>query len=241
MAITAIATVKVFHLPSPLPLGGPGRRNLAPVKADHLARRERHDLCDLALVLGEDAPTLSGDWTAKDLVTHLLLREHSLVGAPGLLIRQLSRLTDLEMARIGRKDFTVLVERLRGRGFTPYAIPAVDRAVNTLEYYVHHEDLRRAQPGWTPRELDRADESALWSAIRVFGRGLVRPAGVPVRIRRTDTGSEATLRGGADPALLSGMPSEIVMFLYGRGEHRGLAFTGPDDRIERLRSAGLGL
>lgn len=208
---------------------------------DLLARRERHALCDLALVLGEDAPTLSGDWTAKELVTHLLLREHSPIGAPGLVIGPLSHLTDREMERIGRKDFTVLVESVRKRGFTPFAIPVVDRAVNTLEYYVHHEDLRRAQPGWTPRELDRADESALWSALRVFGRGLVRPAGVPVRIRRTDTGAEATLRGGADPAVLAGMPSEIVMFLYGRDQHRGLSFTGPDAHIERLRSAGLGI
>jgi uncharacterized protein (TIGR03085 family) len=208
---------------------------------DLLARREREALCDLALVLGEDAPTLSGDWTAKELLAHLHLREHSLLGAPGLLIPQLSGLTDREMARIGRQDFTVLVERVRGRGITPYAIPPVDKAVNTLEYFVHHEDLRRAQPDWAPRDLPRADASALWSAIRVFGRGLVRPARVPVRIRRSDTGTEATLRGGADPAVLSGMPSEIVMFLYGRDQHRGLEFTGPDAHIERLRSAGLGL
>ena len=219
------------------PTSGPGPYPVAM----YLARRERRALCDLALVLGEDAPTLSGDWTAKDLVTHLLLREHSPLGAPGLLIQPLSGLTDLEMARIGRKDFAVLVERLRGRGFTPYAIPAVDRAVNTLEYFVHHEDLRRAQPGWTPRELDRADESALWSAIRVFGRGLVRPAGVPVRIRRTDTGAEATLRRGGNPAQLTGMPSEIVMFLYGRDQHRGLEFHGPNEHIDRLRGAGLGI
>ena len=208
---------------------------------DPLARRERRELCDLALVLGEDAPTLSGEWTAKDLVTHLLVREHSLLGAPGLLIKPLSRLTDLEMARIGRKDFTVLVERLREPGLTPYAVPPVERAVNTLEYFVHHEDLRRAQPGWTPRDLDPADESALWSAIRVFGRGLVRPAGVPVRIRRVDTGDEANLRRGADPAVLCGLPSEIVMFLYGRDQHRGLEFLGPDHHLDRLRSAGLGL
>jgi uncharacterized protein (TIGR03085 family) len=210
------------------------------VNDDLLARRERHALCDLALVLGEDAPTLSGDWTAKELVTHLLLREHSPIGAPGLVIPPLSRLTDLEMARIGKQDFTVLVERVRGRGFTPFALPPVDKAVNTLEYFVHHEDLRRARPDWTPRDLDRADESALWSAIRLFGRGLVRPAGVPVRIRRTDTGAEATLRRGTDPAVLSGMPSEIVMFLYGRDQHRGLEFHGPDKHIERLRAAGLG-
>lgn len=209
--------------------------------SDLLARRERHALCDLALVLGEDAPTLSGDWTAKDLVTHLVLREHSPLGAPGLLIPPLSRLTDLEMARIGKKDFTVLVERARRHGLTPSAIRPVDKAVNTLEYFVHHEDLRRAQPGWTPRPLDRADESALWSAIRVFGRGLVRRAGVPVKIRRTDTGAQATLRRGADAAVLAGMPSEIVMFLYGRHQHRGLEFHGPDEHIAALRDAGLGL
>jgi uncharacterized protein (TIGR03085 family) len=208
---------------------------------DLLARREREALCDLALVLGEDAPTLSGDWTAKELLAHLHLREHSLIGAPGLLIPPLSGLTEHEMARIGRQDFTVLVERVRSRGWTPYAIPPVDKAVNTLEYFVHHEDLRRAQPGWTPRDLSPADESALWSAIRLFGRGLVRPAGVPVRIRRTDTGAEATLRGGADPAVLSGLPSEIVMFLYGRDQHRGLEFSGSDAHIGRLRGAGLGL
>ena len=209
--------------------------------SDLLARRERAALCDLALVLGEDAPTLSGDWTAKDLVTHLVLREHSLLGAPGLLIPPLARLTDREMARIGKKDFTVLVERARRHGLTPSAIPPVDRAVNTLEYFVHHEDLRRAQPGWTPRALDRADESALWSAIRIFGRGLVRPAGVPVKIRRTDTGAQATLRRGADAAVLAGMPSEIVMFLYGRHQHRGLEFHGPDEHIAALNDAGLGL
>ena len=206
-----------------------------------LARRERRDLCDLALVLGEDSPTLSGDWTAKDLVTHLLVREHSPLGAPGLVVRPLARLTDLEMARIGRQDFAVLVERLRGRGLTPYSLPPVDAVANTLEYFVHHEDLRRAQPGWAPRELDRADESALWSAIRVFGRALVRPAGVPVRIRRTDTGKEASLRRGRNPAVLSGLPSEIVLFLYGRDQHHGLSFTGPEENIERLRAAGLGL
>ena len=31
------------------------------------------------------------------------------------------------------------------------------------------------------------------------------------------------------------------MFLYGRDQHRGLGFTGPDPHIDRLRTAGLGL
>ena len=36
-----------------------------------LARRERDALCDLALLLGPDAPTLCEGWDARDLVTHL--------------------------------------------------------------------------------------------------------------------------------------------------------------------------
>ncbi len=206
-----------------------------------LARRERRDLCDLALALGEDAPTLCGDWTAKELVTHLLVREHSPLGAAGIAVPLLSGLTDREMTRVGRKDFTVLVEKLRTPGLTPYALPAAERLLNTLEYFVHHEDLRRAQPGWAPRELDPRDESRLWSAIKVAGRGLVRPAGVPVRIRRSDTGAEAALRHGSDPVVASGLPSELVLLLFGRDQVRGLELEGPADRVATLRKADLGI
>ena len=208
---------------------------------DLLARRERRELCDLALVLGEDAPTLCGDWTSKDLVTHLLVREYSPIGAAGLLVSPLSWVTEREMARIGKKDFPVLVERLRKHGLTPYSIRPVDKAFNTLEYFVHHEDLRRAQPAWEPRTLDARDENALWSALQAFGRMMVRRAGVPVQVRRTDTGKTATLRGGADPAVLSGLPSEICLFLFGRDQLHGLRLDGPEDHRKRLGSADLGL
>ncbi|MCW2845315.1 MAG: hypothetical protein JWN22_3231 [Nocardioides sp.] len=206
-----------------------------------LARRERHDLCDLALALGEDAPTLCGEWSAKDLVAHLLVREHRPLGAAGITVPFLAGLTDREMARMARKDFAVLVEKLRDPGLTPYALPGLEQLLNTVEYFVHHEDLRRAQPGWAPRELDPADESRLWSAARVAGRGLVRPAGVPVRLRRSDTGSTATLRRGDDPVVVTGPPSEIVYFLLGRDQVRGLELEGPADRVERLRAADLGI
>ena len=111
-----------------------------------LARRERAALCDLALEVGPEAPTLCGGWDVKDLVTHLLVRERSLLGAPGIVLPPLASLTDRSMARLARQDFTSLVRRLRGRGLTPLALPVVDELVNTLEYVVHHEDIRRAQP-----------------------------------------------------------------------------------------------
>ena len=40
-----------------------------------LARTERAALCNTALDLGADSPTLCEGWTVKDLVIHLLIRE----------------------------------------------------------------------------------------------------------------------------------------------------------------------
>jgi uncharacterized protein (TIGR03085 family) len=205
-----------------------------------LARVERQQLCEAALAAGPDAPTLCGDWDVRDLLAHLLVRERSPLGAAGIQVATLAPLTDRAMDRATSRDFPDLVEAVR-KARTALALPLVDDVINTLEFFVHHEDIRRAQPGWSPRKLSRAEESALWTAIKVGGRGLVRPAGVPVTIRRADGGATATLRGGADPVMLTGLPSEIVLFLFGRRETQGLSLTGPDDAITALESADLGL
>ncbi|MEJ7833141.1 MAG: TIGR03085 family metal-binding protein [Nocardioides sp.] len=205
-----------------------------------LARRERHDLCDLAIILGEDAPTLCGDWTTQDLVAHLLVRENRPLASLGIAIGPLSGLADRAMARVCRQDFGVLVEKLRDPGLTAYRLRPVEVIGNTLEYFVHHEDLRRAQPGWEPRELDRADTDALWSSIRLAGRLLARPGGVPLRIRRADTGATATLVRGRDAVTVTGPVSELVLFLFGRRELRNLEYDGPAGNVALLRGADLG-
>jgi len=211
------------------------------VLSPSLARRERAALCDLALELGPDALTLCDGWDVKDLVTHLLVRERSLLGAPGIVFPPLARVTDWSMARLAREDFEALVRRLRGRGLTPLALPVVDELVNTLEYVVHHEDIRRAQPDWAPRELTGGDEDTIWNAIRLAGKGLARPAGVPLALHRAGTDQTAVLLGGDEPVVLTGAPVEITMFLYGRAQHRDLDLTGPPDAVQVLRHANLGL
>lgn len=207
---------------------------------DYLARRERQALCDLALELGPRAPTLCGEWTVHDLITHLVVRERSILGAPGIVLPILAPLTERSMARLKREDFTTLVERLRHRGLTPVSLPLIDQLANTLEYVVHHEDIRRAQPDWEPRELDSRDQAAVWRALRVAGKGLVRGAGVPVAMRRPEDESSATLAAGKDPVIITGPPVELAMFLFGRAQHRELEFTGPDETVALLRSARLG-
>ena len=205
-----------------------------------LARLERQQLCDAALAEGPDAPTLCGDWTVRDLLAHLLVRERTPLGAAGIQVAPLAPMTDRAMAKASAREFGELVDAVR-KARTPLALPLVDDVVNTLEFFVHHEDIRRAQTGWEPRSLTRAEESALWTAIKVGGRGLVRSAGVPVTIRRADGGANAVLRGGPDPVVVTGLPSELVLFLFGRHETRGLSLTGPDASIASLTSSDLGL
>ncbi|MCW2847632.1 MAG: hypothetical protein JWR90_1606 [Marmoricola sp.] len=210
-----------------------------------MSRTERAALCNTALEAGEQAPTLCGDWTVKDLVIHLLVRERDPLGAPGILVPPLERLTDRSSRRLSGHDFTSLVERVRSGPpkWSPFAIPPLDRAVNTLEYFVHHEDIRRAAGGWTARELTEREQKALWKAVAMAGKGLVRSAGVPVEIRwpAADRERSAVLRKGADPAVVSGPPAELALFLFGREQHTGLQFTGDEPAVKALHAGNLGL
>lgn len=213
-----------------------------------LSRSERAALCNSALDAGESAPTLCGGWSVKDLVVHLLVRERHPVGAVGIVVPPLAGLTERTSRRLARQDFTALVERVRGGPplWSPTAVPAVDRTANSLEFLVHHEDIRRARPGWAPRELAHAEQRAVWRTLAVAGKALVRPAGVPVELRwpgaaRDGADRTATLRPGADPVVVSGEPVELAMLLFGRDQHRDLVFAGPDEGVRRLRGSDLGL
>ncbi len=203
------------------------------------ARRERRTLCDLALLLGSDAPTLCGDWTVKDLVVHLLVRERRPLGALGIVAPPLAGLTARSTARLLRRDFPVLVERLREPGLVPFALGPIEVAMNTVEHFVHTEDLRRAQPDWGPRDLPDGDEDALWRALGPFGLLLGRSAGVPLRIARSDRDSSRTLARGPDPVTVTGRPSEITLFLFGR-DQADVDLVGPEPAVARLRTADLG-
>ena len=236
--------VRVFHAANPLPARSrpPDRRRmLARMSRALLARRERDALCDLALVLGEDAPTLCGDWTAKDLVTHLLVREHSPLAAVGLVVRRSRGLTDREMARLARKDFAVLVERLRGHGLDAVlALPPVDGLLNTA-------GVLRAPRGPPPgparlgaaRARPRRPGRLWWSRSRARPARLVTAAGRagadPAHRHRR---RPRPCGKGADPAVLAGpaVGDRALPVRPGRSP-AGSRSTGPDDARRAAASA----
>ena len=209
-----------------------------------IAAYERTHLCALAQQLGPDAPTLCGGWNVKDLVVHLLVRERSLAAA-GIAVKPLSGLLDKAMERQGREDFNDLVKRLRHGppAWSPYAVPKLGAMLNLLEFFVHHEDIRRAQPEWQPRSLPPHVETAIWKAVKHAGRGLVATAPVGVSAERTDTGELATFKpafGDRGEVVLRGLPSEIALYVFGRKEQSLVEVTGETDDVAAMADKSLG-
>ena len=207
-----------------------------------LAQTERAALCDTALQVGQDQPTLCGEWDVKDLVVHLLVREGS-PAAAGIVVKPLAKVLDLEMRRVGRRPFIELVEKLRHGPpvWSPYAVPKLDATLNTLEYFVHHEDIRRAQPEWTARDLDAENEKLLWAMVRTGGKGLTRSAPVGVTIENATTGSRAVLKGGEPSVVVRGIPSEVTLFVFGRKPQAEVELIGDDADVARLSGSSLGI
>ncbi len=205
---------------------------------------ERARLCAVAEQVGPDAPTLCGEWTVRDLVVHLLLREGSPASA-GIMFKPLSGLLDRASSRLGEQEFADLVKRLRHGppAWSPFALPKIGAMLNLLEFFVHHEDIRRAQPDWRPRSLPRRDEDGIWRSARHAGRGLVAKsgAGVGVVAERTDTGERVTLSRSTPTVTVRGLPSEITLFLFGRKAQAEVELDGAPEDVARLESAGLGI
>jgi uncharacterized protein (TIGR03085 family) len=208
------------------------------------AASERTHLCAAAIQVGPDEPTLCGEWTVRDLVVHLLVREGS-PAAAGIVLRPLGGLLDRASRRLARQEFAELVERLRDGppAWSPFALPKVGAMLNLVEFFVHHEDIRRAQPQWQARALDRRDEDAIWRSTRHAGRGLVARsgAGVGVVAERTDTGERVTLSRSTPAVTVRGLPSEITLFLFGRKAQAQVDLDGAPEDVARLEGAGLGI
>lgn len=207
-----------------------------------MARTEREALCDLALQVGETEPTLCEGWTVKDLVVHLLVRESS-PAAIGVVVPPLSRWTDLASRRLATRDFADLVERLRGGPpfYSVFALPRMDAMLNTLEFFIHHEDIRRAQPRWKPRELSAREQALLWRAASVGGKSLVRGSRVGVTVERSDTGTQAVLKPGRSTVVVRGLPGEVALFVYGRKKHADVELSGSPADVAHLKGTSLGV
>jgi uncharacterized protein (TIGR03085 family) len=205
---------------------------------NRFAQAERRALCDLFLQAGPQAPTLCEGWTTSDLAAHLVVRERRPDAAAASLIPPLVPYS--ERVRIQIRDrgrWEDLVERVRTG--PPAPLRLVDEPVNAVEYFVHHEDVRRGAPGWEPRPVDPALEAALWSRLHRMGRLLLRKSPSGLDFDAPGYG-RATVKSGSPSVTVRGAPSELTLMAFGRGAQAAVDYEGDEVSVERLRNARFG-
>ena len=207
-----------------------------------LARAEREGLCDLLTEVGADAPTLCEGWTTFDLAAHLVVRERRPDSGPGLVLPALAGWTERVRTGAKHRGYNRLIELLRNGPplHSPFALPGADAAANTVEYFVHHEDVRRARAGWEPRSLSTEAEDELWRRSARASRMVFRKVGAGVVLQRPD-GTSHVAKAGSPAVTISGPPGEIVLFSSGRGTHARVKIDGDPEALEALAAARLGV
>jgi len=206
------------------------------------AKHARLALADELEAAGPDAPTLCEGWTARDLAAHVVVRERRLDTAAGILIPPLAPYSERVRTEYAAKPYEELIRLIRTGPppLSPFAIPQVDEMANTVEFFIHTEDVRRAKPDWTGREIDPALADTLWARLRGTARLFGRRAPVGAVLRRPD-GQTAILKPGAPVVTVTGEPGELVMFASGRTAAARVRAEGEEEAVQKLREANLGI
>lgn len=215
-----------------------------------MARAEREALADTLLRLGPDTRTLCAGWFSADLAAHLVIRDADPVAAAGIVLKPLAGYTARRQQAVrDKQSFEKLVQTVRTGppAWSPLRVGAVDEAANTIEFFVHHEDLLRgADPDAPPRALSPELSEALWTRLRRMARLAFRPSPVGVTLVRAEAPDQphrTQVAKPANPAMVtvSGPAGELVLFATGRKDAARVELTGDQNSIDRLRAAKLGI
>lgn len=209
------------------------------IRVQSLAQSERAQLTDLLDRVGPDAPTLCEGWTSADLAAHLWVRETDPIGAAGIVVAPMAAITEKRMAQVReRHGYSELVDLIR-RGparFSAFNLPGMDEQANAIEYWVHHEDVRRAgaEPE-QPRPSEPGTEDRIWRHLKLAGRMMLRSAPVGIVLERSDRpGESLRVAPGDQTVTLVGLPTELLLFAFGRRSAARVEAIGEDSALEAL-------
>lgn len=211
------------------------------------ARDERLALCALLDKAGPDAPTLCDGWRTADLAAHLVLREHRPDAALGILGGPLAGYNQrVQRGLAQRIPYPKLVETIRSGPprLSVYGIPGADARLNFSEFFVHHEDVRRAQPDWEPRALDQRMTDLIWSDLS-RARLILRKVPVGIEFARDDLaerpGGQRSVRMTVRPrtpvVTVIGAPAELMLWTFGRTGAARVRLEGAEADVAALRQA----
>jgi uncharacterized protein (TIGR03085 family) len=204
-----------------------------------VAQRERAALVETMRSVGPEAPTLCEGWKTRDLAAHLVIREYRLDAAPGILIPFFAGRTDKVQNDVAQHtDWDELVDKVASGPPVYSPLKLLDPVANVAEMFIHHEDVRRAQPGWEPRVLEPALASMLRRTLPLMAR--LTLAKVPGRVALRVPEGKTVLTAGRGPAVtVTGAPEELLLFSVGRQAR--VEFVGDASAVQAVRDASKGL
>ena len=208
-------------------------------------------MCALLDKAGPDAQTLCEGWRTADLAAHLVLRERRPDAALGILGGPLAGYTARVQRDIARRTpYRQLVEMVRTGPprLSVYAIPGADARINFTEFFVHHEDVRRAQPGWEPRPLDQRLTDLIWTAL-TRARLMLRKVPVGIEFARDDLAERSdgqrtvrlTVRPRTPVVTVIGAPAELMLWTFGRTGAAQVRLEGAEADVAALQQARWGV
>jgi uncharacterized protein (TIGR03085 family) len=205
------------------------------------AESERRSMADLLGALGPDQPTMCTGWQTRDLAAHVVLRERRPDAAAAMYVPALRGYGKRVHRELAARPYPELVGLVRDRPWwSPVSNPLVESLTNTTEFFIHHEDIRRGQARWQPRELPPEDQEALWKRAKNLARLRLRRFPAALLVQAPGYGEVATGAGGGTVRLV-GAPGELVYFLAGRQRAARVQIDGPAASTERLRAAKLSI
>jgi uncharacterized protein (TIGR03085 family) len=228
--------------------GIPSRR---PVAYDHTmtySRDERVALCALLDEAGPGKPTLCEGWATVDLAAHLVLRERRPDAGAGMLGGPLAGYSrNVQRKLVERNPYPRLVELIRSGPprLSLFGLPGVDERANVAEFFVHHEDVRRAMPDWEPRKIEQGLSDVLWRRLGI-ARFILRKAPVGVELARDDPPDAGapggrrvriTAKARTPVVTVTGTPAELTMWVFGRTGAARVRLDGGAADVRALSAA----
>jgi len=139
-----------------------------------------------------------------------MIREHRIGAALGIVMKPLAAWNARAMAKAA-PEFVRNIALLRAGAPRWSPLRWLESQVGAFEFLIHHEDVRRAQPGWEPRDLTAIDKQ-LWTLVTRSGRFPMARSSAPVMVVTPD-GRTFGAPGGIR---VVGEPMELLLYLTGR-------------------------
>lgn len=187
-----------------------------------LAREERLRLASLLRKVGPGAPTLCEGWKTRDLAVHLVMRDRDLPALVGEHLKLFAKRHERVDELLRDTPWIELVGKI-AQGPTAWNPSSwgvgVDSLMNTAEFLIHHEDVRRAQPSWRVRELGTQVQKDMLPLVRALALSYAIRQGLHLVLQPRGFDPFRAGRTNKTTITVTGMPVELLLYLFGRESH----------------------